>query len=250
MRRTAMKNAMKNKRGRRPKQTGFVFRTWGGRRKGAGRKPTRKGAVPHHKRPPLPARFPVHISLKVDDRLPGLRRPDLLEAIEDCLRQVRKLYDSFRVTHYSIQDHHLHLVVEAAGREALSKGMQGLGIRVAKRINKVLGRKGTVFTDRYHETILKSPTQTRNAIKYVLLNARRHAAQSGMRCAPDWIDAYSSGRFFDGWRGRRVGGPPGQEEPTVADPKTWLLSTGWRRLGRIPVDAVPGRVSKSGRGAR
>jgi REP element-mobilizing transposase RayT len=222
---------------------GFVFRTWGGKRPGAGRKPKREGAASHEKRPRLSSRHPVHISLTVDDRLPSLRRPDLLEAIEDCLREVRERYDNFRVVHYSIQDHHLHLFVEAAGRTALSRGMQGLNIRVAKRINKVLGRKGSVFTDRYHETILKSPTQTRNGISYVLLNSRRHAAQSGMRFEPDWIDDCSSGRFFDGWRGLRVRPPP-DDEPTVSKPKTWLASAGWRRLGLIPVDAVPGRVSR------
>jgi REP element-mobilizing transposase RayT len=238
------------KKKKRPKQTSFTFRTWGGRRKGAGRKKLRKGAVSHGKRPPLPLRYPVHISLSVDDLLPSLRRPDLLEGIEDCLRAVRKEYTNFRVVHYSIQDHHLHLVVEAAGRTALSKGMQGLNIRVAKRINKILGRKGTVFIDRYHETILKTPTQTRNGIKYVLLNARRHAAQSGMRCAPDWIDAYSSGRFFDGWRGLQARPPPDDEEPTVSEPKTWLASAGWRKLGLIAVDALPGGVSQSRRGAR
>jgi REP element-mobilizing transposase RayT len=224
---------------------GFVFRTWGGKREGAGRKPNRPGAVSHAKRPKLSSRHPVHISLTVDDRLPSLRRPDLLEAIETCLREVRERYDSFRVVHYSIQDHHLHLVVEATGRTALSKGMQGLNIRIAKRINKVLGRKGTVFVDRYHETILRTPTQTRNGISYVLLNSRRHAAQSGMRCAPDWIDDCSSGRFFDGWRGLRVRPPP-DEEPTVSYPRTWLASAGWKKLGLLPVDAVPG----AGRGAR
>jgi REP element-mobilizing transposase RayT len=183
----------------------------------------------------------VHISLGVDDNLPSLRRPDLLEGIEDCLRAVRQVHDSFRVVHYSIQDHHLHLVVEATSRPLLSRGMQGLNIRLARRINKLLGRKGQVFVDRYHETILRSPKQTQNAIGYVLKNARRHAAQSGMRFAPDWIDDCSSGRFFDGWHGRRVRPPP-DEEPTVSEPRTWLASAGWRRLGLLPVDAVPGRI--------
>ena len=68
---------------------GFVFRTWGGKREGAGRKPKRPGAVSHAKRPRLSRRYPVHISLGVDDHLPSLRRPDLLEGIEDCLRVVR-----------------------------------------------------------------------------------------------------------------------------------------------------------------
>jgi REP element-mobilizing transposase RayT len=82
----------------------------------------------------------VHITLSVDPNLPSLRRPDLTECIEDCLREIPDARTDFRVVHYSIQRHHLHLVVEAANRQALSRGMRGLAIRVARRINKVLGR--------------------------------------------------------------------------------------------------------------
>jgi hypothetical protein len=149
--------------------------------------------------------------------------------------------------------------------------MQGLTIRVARRINKTLGRRGKVFVDRYFETVVKSLKQARNCLCYVLLNAQRHAAQSGMRCEPGWIDPCSSGRYFDGWRGLRVRPPPDEEpcrpsgmasssgtsrdelgspsalagpaleEPTVSEPHTWILSTGWRRYGLIPLDALPGR---------
>jgi hypothetical protein len=123
--------------------------------------------------------------------------------------------------------------------------MQGLTIRVAKRINKVLGRRGKVFIDRYFETVVKSPRQARNVLSYVLLNTQRHLAQSGQRCGPGWIDPCSSGRYFDGWRGLRVRPPP-DEEPTVSEPHTWILSTGWRRFGLVSLDAVPGgRVRRS-----
>ena len=231
---------------RRPKQLELTCRTWGGRRKGAGRKKT-SSATPHRKRPPLASRHPVHVTLSVDPNLPqeGLRRPDLTACIEDCLREIRETWTVFRVVHYSIQRHHLHLVVEAANRNALSRGMQGLTIRVAKRINKVLGRRGKVFIDRYFETVVKSPRQARHVLSYVLLNTQRHAAQSGQRCEPGWIDPCSSGRYFDGWRGLRVRPPP-DEEPTVSEPHTWILSTGWRRFGLVSLDAVPGgRVRRS-----
>jgi len=216
---------------------------WGGRRPGAGR-PKTKGVTPRTRRPLLASKHPVHVTLSVDDHLPSLRRPDLLEAIEDCLRETRLLRRDFRVVHYSIQRHHLHLFVEAKDRTALSRGMQSLAIRVAKRINRVLGRRGKVFVDRYFATVVKTPRQARATLQYVLLNARRHAAQSGMRFPPDWIDDCSSGRFFDGWRGLRVRPPP-DEEPTVAEARTWLASRGWRRHGLIPVDAVPGGAAST-----
>jgi REP element-mobilizing transposase RayT len=209
---------------------------WGGRRPGAGR-PKTKGVTPRTKRPPLASKHPVHVTLSVNDHFPSLRRPDLLEAIEDCLRETKKLRKDFRVVHYSIQRHHLHYIVEARNRVALSRGMQSLNIRVAKRINKVLERRGKVFVDRYYETVIKTTRQARATIQYVLLNARRHAAQSGMRCAPDWIDHCSSGRFFDGWRGLKV---RPDDESTVSEPRTWIVSKGWRRHGLIEVDAVPG----------
>jgi REP element-mobilizing transposase RayT len=180
----------------------------------------------------------VHITLSVDPNLPSLRRPDLTECIEDCLREIRDARTDFRVVHYSIQRHHLHLVVEAANRQALSRGMRGLAIRVARRINKVLGRRGKVFVDRYFETVVKSPRQAKNCLCYVLLNTQRHLAQSGQSCEPGWIDPASSGRYFDGWRGRPP--PPPEPDRPVSEPHTWLLSRGWRRHGLVPLDTVPG----------
>lgn len=80
----------------------------------------------------------------------------------------------FRVIHVSIQRTHLHLIVEAASQEALSRGMQGLLISAAKGINACFRGRGAVFPDRYHQREITSPRQCRNAIAYVLNNYRRH----------------------------------------------------------------------------
>lgn len=153
-----------------PRQTEIEFHTWGGKRKNAGRRPARPGMTPHLRRPALASRFPVHVSLKVEEELPSLRQGSLPRVIEDCLRAGREA-EGFRLAHYSIQRKHLHFIVEAAAAERLSRGMQGLSIRLAKRINKALGRKGRVFGDRYFERILKTPKQTRYCLQYVLMNA-------------------------------------------------------------------------------
>jgi REP element-mobilizing transposase RayT len=210
----------------------------------------------------------VHISYTAAGDIPTLRQPDIHQAIEDCLREIadrhRKAqrardagpdqkHADFRVVHYSIQRSHLHLIVEALNRQALSRGLKGLAVRVAKRINKLVGREGPLFVDRYFERVLKSPKQARSCLLYVLNNARRHAVQAGLVCEPGWVDPCSSGRFFDGWRLpiassrrrslRARAGPvkaAAEHAPTVSRPHTWLLAKGWRRHGLLPVDEVPG----------
>ncbi|MEQ9497049.1 MAG: transposase, partial [Deltaproteobacteria bacterium] len=89
----------------------------------------------------------------------------------------------FRLVHFSVLRNHLHLIAEADDRVALARGMKGLKVRVARAINRVAGRRGTVFSDRYHAHALRSPSQTRNALAYVLNNFRKHEAQRGRRLA-------------------------------------------------------------------
>src|SRR5690606_24678043 len=142
----------------------------------------------------------------------------------------------FRVVHYSLQGDHLHLVVEAHGRVELARGMQGLGIRLAKRMNARLGRRrGHVLADRYHARVLGTPTEVRRALLYVLNNARHHAAQASCTYPASWLDPYSSAACCAGWRDR----PP--DAPTcTAPPRAWLLTRGWRRRGLLDSAAVPG----------
>jgi hypothetical protein len=59
---------------------------------------------------------------------------------------------------------HIHLIVEAKDRELLSRGMQGLVIRMARQLNKALGRTGRVSADRYFARALKTPREVRRAV--------------------------------------------------------------------------------------
>jgi len=219
------------------------FPVWGGKRKGAGRKKVRPGAASHTRREELDARHPVHTNLSVLGDIDSLRQPDVAACIEECLRAAERARIAedrpFRVVHYAILRHHLHFIVEAGSKEALARGMQGLAIRLARGINKTLHREGTVFADRYFERILRSPKQVSHCVRYVLLNERRHSFQRGERCEPGWIDPFSSGRYFDGWRDVEARPPPEEEWP-VAPAETWLLAEGWRRHGLVPIDAIPG----------
>jgi REP element-mobilizing transposase RayT len=235
-----------------PVQLSFHFRRKRGRRggwrPGAGRPRQNNGRTPHTRRPALAARFPVHVTLSVDDALPNLRSPELRATIDGALREARERFGDFRVVHYSIQRHHLHLIVEAQHARALSRGMQGLCIRLARAINRVLERRGAVFVERYFERILRTPRQVRNCLLYVLNNVRRHAAQGRKALARDWTDPCSSAAYFDGWK-RRLLPPPGRDPP-VRSPRTWLLAAGWRRHGLIGFEEVPGGATSRARSRR
>jgi REP element-mobilizing transposase RayT len=150
-----------------------------------------------------------------------------------------------RLVHFGVQRNHIHLILEVADRRALLSGMRGLSIRIARRLNAALGRKGQVLADRYHVEILDSFLRLRRAIAYVVNNERRHCYQhGGWLKGPEYIDPCSSGPFFDGWRGRRARRPKGVDPP-VAEARGFPLRRGWRRHGLIAVDEIPGATRRS-----
>jgi hypothetical protein len=109
--------------------------------------------------------------------------------------------------------------------------VRGLAIRLARAVNRVLGRRGRVWADRYHARALTSPRAVRHALVYVLMNFRKHLDTA------TGVDPCSSAPWFEGWRHpwRMVGLGP----PPVARARTWLASAGWRRHGLIRLDERP-----------
>lgn len=216
----------------------------GGWRPGAGR-PRGKGTISHGRRPTFPASAPLHVTLRIVGGVPSLRRERVVQAVRAAIAAGGHR-DDFRVVHFNVLGNHLHLIVEAASPSSLARGMQGLNVRLARRINAVLGRTGSLLAERYHVRALRTPREVRTAIRYVLLNGRHHAAERGQVLARGWVDPYSSALWFDGWREAIRTEPPWVRalaripRPT-ATPTTWLLSVGWRRGGGpIALDDVPG----------
>lgn len=237
----------------------------GGRRAGAGRKPkdgrkrTRPGE-PHKPRPQLLGRNPNHIIVRVVDVFRNLRKRHIYQAVRHATIAVamRELaYDevkgAFRIVHISIQRNHIHLLVEADNKRAMSRGMQSFLISAARNINRAYGakleraepRRGSVFADRYHCEIITSPRQARRALAYVLNNWRKHR-EDRERFSETWnVDPFSTGFQFMGWREREDKdvmwrGPNTYDALVVYLPKTWLLSEGWRKHGTISFYEVPG----------
>ena len=218
-------------------------RTWGGARDGAGRKKSDRAGVPHRPRARVKKKTALHVTVRLVREVGSLRRFKLTPAMRTAFLRTRKK-DEFRLCQFSIQRDHLHLACEADSNQGLSRGMQGLEISFARRINRVLGRKGKVFADRFHAVVVTSPRQMRNALCYIMNNARRH----GEPLDPVYggIDPFSSAWHFDGWshdRWRQGLSPP-KDQPCVEPATSWLLNEGWRKHGAIGVTEVPAKARK------
>lgn len=132
-----------------------------------------RAGVVHRKRPVLKARFPVHVTWRMKKDVWNLRSGRCFRALKIAFYSGANRF-GFRLVHYSVQGNHLHLLVEAKDEKALSSGMNGMGVRVAKRLNRVMGRHGKVLADRYHAHVLRTPAEVRRARDYLLQNAKKH----------------------------------------------------------------------------
>jgi REP element-mobilizing transposase RayT len=145
-----------------------------------------------------------------------------------------KAREQFHLVQYSIQGNHLHLIIEADSNDALARGMISLMTRIARNLNKLFRRVGKFFADRYHSTLLRTPKRVRRTLVYVFGNAWHH----GLRIQ-ECMDRYTSAPWFRSWvESVRVKFQKPIECP-VEEASSWLLSDGWRNLGRISVFERP-----------
>ncbi len=201
--------------------------------------------MPHVRREHFGTPLPAHVTLRMRADVPSLRTVRIVRELERGFR-IARARKGFRLVHYSSQGNHAHLIVEARDRAALARGMKSIGARVARAVNRITGRKGRVLADRYHLRLLPTPRQVRSALRYVLLNARRHAA--AVRAAVKQtaaLDQASSARWFNGWKisSVRPSNDASDDDRPVARARTWLLAVGWRRHGLLDPADVPGSAS-------
>ncbi|HEY1552410.1 MAG TPA: transposase [Kofleriaceae bacterium] len=213
----------------------------GGWRPGSGRK-KRRSTVSHQTRPAFAARYPQHVTMRLGAETPPIAREYLMKRVfRPCIALCEKPF--FRVVEFNVLSNHVHLICEADDAMTLARGVQGLAIRLARRLNTALKRKGKFFGPRYHAVALRTPTQVRNTLRYVLLN-RKHHAPVDKRFFAGWIDPFSSGAWFRGWqqpiRVNAIIVDLGRIESPARPALTWLLRVGWRRAGPLSYDERPG----------
>ena len=175
---------------------------------------------------------PLHVTLRARRGLPSFRSQTLSAAFESAVRRTRR--DDFRVVEFSVQDDHLHLIVEADDSDALARGMKSFSVRANRLFNTAALRgRGRVWADRYHRRDLTSARQVRNALVYCLQNYKKHQRVTS---GSPRIDPCSSARWFQGWTAIRQhdDGPRPTERA-----RTVLLRTAWQKHGFIHPGEAP-----------
>ncbi len=192
------------------RQLQLRFRPHGGKRAHAGRKPNGlRAGVCHLERPGFSRTLPVHVTVRMAAHVYNLRSRRAFSAVGRAIGVAAERF-GMRIVQFSVQGNHVHLLVEAEATEALSRAMQGFSIRVAKRLNAMMKRRGRVLADRYFARPLRTPKEVRRVVRYVRDNHRKHMAEVGKTLPPKWVDPYASG-------GAAI---------TLPTPRTWLLRAG------------------------
>lgn len=190
---------------------------WGGARAGAGRRARGPIASEPHKTRRSFANAQIRIVARVIDGL-SLRKGAERTAIGAAIEKASQRHD-FAVLSVVIRSKRLELVVAADHHVALARGMQGLQVSAAKRINSALGRSGVVFPDRYRivgTTTSSRSTGTRPAPSQPV--AQHHVVDQGSPFEPTRGAVLNSPRLV---RGR-------DEQPTLRR-IAWLALTNPRR---------------------
>lgn len=157
------------------KQLNLKVNTWGGKRKGSGKKRIHSKGVTHRKREKVTRHTPTHINMKYKA---SIKNKDFLQILKRAILNSRR--KGLRIIHYSVQSNHVHFIIEADTNKKLESGMRSLTVTIVKGINK-----GKVQLQRFHLHVLRSLRETRNAVRYVCYNELKHTGRRN-------IDAYSS----------------------------------------------------------
>jgi REP element-mobilizing transposase RayT len=189
-------------------------------RKGAGRPRTLdRVELAHRSRESFSKASPLHVTLRTAPGTYNLRSRRSANALKLAIFGGADCF-GVRVVQLSVQGNHVHLLVEAPDQIALGRAMKGLGVRIARRMNAMMGRTGRVIGDRYHARRLQTPTEVRNAMHYIRYNHQHH----GIGRSP--VDEYSSDVVFAG---------------LVVPARLWLVTDGWKRArGRPPATLAAG----------
>jgi hypothetical protein len=159
------------------------------------------------------------VTLRVRAGLPSLRSQAFVQEWRRSLLEASER-GAFRVVHFALQDEHVHMLVEAKGKQALASGMKSIAARLGRAVNRVWSRRGPALDSRYQHRLLRTPAEVRLALADMRGSPSRERGDSGSAKLPPLHPA-SSTRGFVGRRPSRTA--DSVSDGAVAHPRTRLL---------------------------
>ena len=209
-------------------QLAFTFRSHGGFRKKAGRKRRNESDPIHRKREPVDAKTPVHVTLKFIRQVPNLRTPKFIREFARAIKRAQSF--GLRVQHFALESNHIHFIAEADSNHDITKGLISLKTSIAWAFKRIFLFHGRIFVGRYHMRALRTPTEMRRVLRYVLFNHAHHCKTE------DFADVYSTVfafRAVDVLIGKQLIGRPAYWQTEIAnclaEARSWMQAKGWMR---------------------
>jgi hypothetical protein len=150
--------------------------------KNSGKKAIHDKGIRHTKREDIRGPRPLHLTIRLIRA--DIQNKIILKALRHAILRAR--LQGLRIIHYSLEHHHIHLYAESSDSKILAKAMKALGVSLVKKINKHFKTKGQCYKTRYHLRILRSATEVKNVINYILKNGIKHRRTKSV------IDLYNS----------------------------------------------------------
>lgn len=144
--------------------------------KNAGRPAIRDKGIRHIKREEITKARPLHLTIKLIKA--DIQNKTILKALRHAIGRAR--LQGLRIIHFSLEYNHVHLYAEATSNKVLERGMKALGVSLVKKINRYFGSKGSCYKTRYHLRILRSASEVKNVIHYILKNGIKHKRTSSV----------------------------------------------------------------------
>src|SRR5688572_11017593 len=123
----------------------------GGSKAAVRRKPGRprgRTTVERSARPAVAPGQTLRVTLKLREGGPDLTKARAQAALKEAFELGRNQF-GFRLRRWQVKDNVIQILCTAEDRRALSRGLQGLSIRIARNVNRVTRRTGKLFADRY-----------------------------------------------------------------------------------------------------
>jgi len=150
--------------------------------KNAGRRAIHDRGIRHIEREEIKKPSSLHLTIKV--KRADIQNKEILKSLKYAIWRAR--LQGLKIIHFSLEHNHVHLFAECSCNKLLTKAMKALGVSFSKKINKHLKSRGQVYKTRFHLRILRSASEVKNVINYILKNGMKHKRISSV------FDLYNS----------------------------------------------------------
>ena len=150
--------------------------------KNAGRAAIHDRGIRHTKREAIIRPTATHLTIKLNKA--DIQNKFILKGLRHAIMRAR--LQGLRIVHYSLEYNHVHIYAEVTDNLSLAKGMKALGVSLVKKINGYFKVSGSCYKNRYHLRILRSASEVKNVLNYILKNGIKHKRTKSV------IDPYNS----------------------------------------------------------